>query len=101
MNRLFVRVTPAEVSALVADLGIRGVCLPQTEALLDIRVTDADAPSYLTRSVGSVLAMAEEEKKQKFVSAVEARRGSFSPFVVMVDGVMGPEAVLFLRRLAE
>ena len=36
----------AEVSALVADLGIRGVWLPQTEALLDIRVTDADAPSF-------------------------------------------------------
>ena len=35
---------------------------PQTEALLDIRVTDADAPSYLTRSVGNVLAMGEKEK---------------------------------------
>ena len=64
-------------------------------------MTDADAPSYLTRSVGSVLAMAEEEKKRKYVSAVEARRGSFSPFVVMVDSAMGPEAVLFLCRLAE
>ena len=64
-------------------------------------MTDADAPSYLSRSVGGVLAMAEEEKKQKYVSAVEARRGSFSPFVVTVDGAMGPEAVLFLRRLAE
>ena len=96
-----VREGNAEVSALVADLGIRGVWLPQTEALLDIRVTDADAPSYLTRSVGSVLAMAEEEKKRKYVSAVEARRGSFSPFVVTVDGAMGPEAVLFLRCLAE
>ena len=27
--------------------------------------------------------------------------GSFSPFVVTVDGAMGPEAVLFLHRLAE
>ena len=26
---------------------------------------------------------------------------SFSPFVVTVDGAMAPEAVLFLRRLAE
>ena len=26
---------------------------------------------------------------------------SFSPFVVTVDGALGPEAVLFLRRLAE
>ena len=33
------------VPALIADLGIRGVWLPQIE---DIRVTDADAPSYLS-----------------------------------------------------
>ena len=58
----------AEVPALVADLGIRGVWLPQTEALLDIQVTDADAPSYLTRSVGNVLAMAEEEKTKVCIS---------------------------------
>ena len=64
-------------------------------------MTDTDAPSYLTRSVGNVLAMAEEEKKRKYVSTVEARNGSFSPFVVTVDGAMGPEAVLFLHRLAE
>ena len=40
-------------------------------------------------------------KKQKYVSTVEARHGSFSPFVVMVDGALGPEAVLFLRHFAE
>ena len=69
---------------------------------LDNRVTDADAPSYLTHSVGSVLAMAaEEDKKRKYVSAVEACRGSFSPFVVTVDGAMGAEAVLFLCHPAE
>ena len=40
-------------------------------------------------------------KKQKYVSAVEAHHGSFSPFVVMVDGALGPAAVLFLHCLAE
>ena len=89
------------VPALIADLGIRDVWLPQIEALFDIRVTDADAPSYLSRSVKNVLTTAEEEKKRKYVTAAEARRGSFSPFVVTVDGALGPEAVLFLRRLVE
>ena len=28
------------------DLGVRGVWSPQTEALLDIRIIDTDAPSY-------------------------------------------------------
>ena len=63
-------------------------------------MTDADIPSYLTHSVSNVLAMAEEEKR-KYVPAVEAHRGSFSPFGVTVDGALGPESVLFLCRLAE
>ena len=98
---LIVREGSNTAPALIADLGIRGVWLPQVEALFDIRVTDADAPSYLSRSVKNVLNTAEEEKKRKYVIAAEVRRGSFSPFVVTVDGALGPEAVLFLRRLAE
>ena len=31
------------ISALVADLGVRGVWQPQTEALFDVRVFDTDA----------------------------------------------------------
>ena len=89
------------VPVLIADLGIRGMWLPQIEALFDIQVTDADAPSYLSRFVKNVLTTAEEEKKRKYVTAAEARHGSFSPFVVTVDGAFGPKAVLFLRRLAE
>ena len=50
------------VPALIADLGIRGVWLPQIEALFDIQVTDADAPS---RSVKNILTTAEEGKKCK------------------------------------
>ena len=46
-----------------------------------------DAPSYLSRSVEDVLATAEE-KKRKYVTAAEARRASFSPFVVTVDGAL-------------
>ena len=35
------------------------------------------------------------------MTAAEARHGSFSPFVVTVDGALEPETVLFLQRLAE
>ena len=52
-----------DAPALIADLGIRGVWLPQIEALFDIRVTDADAPSCVSCSVVNVLTMAEEKKK--------------------------------------
>ena len=50
--------------ALIADLGVRGVCQPQTEALFDIRVVDTDAQSYTERSVEAVLLSAERLKRQ-------------------------------------
>ena len=84
--------------ALITDLGVRGVWLPQIE---DVCITDADALSYFSWSVVDVLATAEEDKKRKYVTAAEARRASFSPFVVIVDGALGHEAVLFLCHLAE
>ena len=52
------------ISALVADLGVRGVWQPQTEALFDVRVVDTDAQSYVQRAVSSVLATAEREKNE-------------------------------------
>ena len=80
------------VPALIADLGIRRVWLPQIEAFFDIRITDADTytPSYLSHSVKNVLTTAEEEKKRKYVTAAEAHRGSFSSSVVTVYGALGP-----------
>ena len=40
--------------ALIADLEVRGVWISQAEALFDVRVTDTDAPSYISPSVGTV-----------------------------------------------
>ena len=87
--------------ALVADLGVRGVWQPQTEALFDIRVIDTDAQSHVQRSVDAVLASAEREKKRKYSEAAMARHASFSPFVLSVDGQMGREARVFMKRVAE
>ena len=89
------------IPSLVADLSIRGVWQSQTVALLDIRVIDTDAPSYLHRDVASVLSSAEEEKKRKYNDAAEAWRASFTPLVVSVDGVLGREAECFIQLLAD
>ena len=69
--------------------------------MIDVRVVDTDAESYCRRSVRQVIRSAEDEKKAKYSAAVEERRGSFTPFVVSVDGYMGDEADRTLRRLAE
>ena len=67
-----VRERTEESPALIADLGVRGVWVPQVQALFDVRVTDTDAPSYLPRFVDDVFAMAETEKLRKYGSAADA-----------------------------
>ena len=72
---------------LVADLSVRGVWLPQAEALFDVRVVDTDAQSYLSRTPKSVLLHAEIEKKQKYSAACCARQAHFTPLCFLVDGL--------------
>ena len=60
--------------ALVADLGVCGVWISQAEALFYVRVTDTDTASYVGGSVDAVLTSAEQEKKQKYLSAAETRQ---------------------------
>ncbi|KAL1454815.1 hypothetical protein WDU94_008949 [Cyamophila willieti] len=86
---------------LRGDLSVRGVWEAQREALFDIRVTDTDAPSYTSRSVMSVLRRAEEEKKEKYKEACEARHVTFTPLVTSVDGLFAPQIVTFVKVLAE
>ena len=48
-----------------------------------------------------VLSAAEEEKKRKYQSACNDRRALFTPLCVSVDGMMGKEAGIFVKRLTE
>ena len=75
--------------------------MPQSEALFDIRVIDTDAQSYSNRSPSEVLLAAEGEKKRKYHQACSERRAQFTPLCVSVDGMMGNEAAIFIKRLAE
>ena len=52
----------------------------------NVRVVDTDAPSHIHRNTVAVLFSAEEEKNN---SAAEARRASFTPFVLSTDGILG------------
>ena len=85
--------------ALIADLAVRGVWQTQSVALLDIRVIDTDAQSYLSRSVQSILSSAETEKRTKYQAACEFRRAAFTPFITSVDGALGKESKAFLHKL--
>ena len=87
--------------ALVGDISIRGVRQPQSTAVIDVRVTDSDAPSYLRQSPMQVFRAAEREKKAKYSSACEALHVSFTPLCMTVDGLIGSETNTFIHRLAD
>ena len=75
---------------------MRGLWAAQIEVLFDIHV----AQSYTSCTVDSVLLSAENEKKKKYLDAVEARHASFIPFVTSIDGVLAREANSVMKLLA-
>ena len=85
---------------LVCDLAVRGVWNPQTDVLLDFKVVNTDASSYVNRPVRSVLESAATAKKTKHKQACADRRADFTPFVCSTDGAVHREGQHFLRRLA-
>ena len=70
------------------------------EALFDIKVIDTDAPSHLHRTPESILDSGALEKKKLYKKAVEDRRGTFTPFVTSVDGLLHREAEHLLKHVA-
>ena len=80
------------------DLGIKGVWQPQVEALFDVCVIDTDAPSHCHSN--AILESSSQEKKRMYKKAVEDRRGTFTPFVLSVDGLLHIEASHFLKHMA-
>ena len=88
-------------TGLVADMAIRGVWMPQAEAMFDVKVINADAQSYSNHMPRDVLPSAEKEKKAKCVAACEDRWASFTPICCSVDGVFDKEAEVFLKIIGE
>ena len=50
------------LGGLIADFSARGVWEPQVEVLFDVRVINADAPSYRDRSIEALLKDHEHQK---------------------------------------
>lgn len=87
-------------NGLVCDLAVRGVWNPQTDVLLDFKIVNTDAQSYVNRPVKSVLESAAAAKKTKHKQACADRRADFTPFVCSTDGAIHREGQHFLKRLA-
>ena len=61
----------------------------QTAAIVDVRVTDLDAPSHCNRADEKVLESQEKQNKMKYLEPCFNQRRSFTPFVVSTDGLLG------------
>ena len=81
------------------DLLIRGFWRSGTDCIIDVRLTDTDQPSYLSKTPFEILEIQEEEKKRKYSKKCCEQRRNFTPFVISVDGMIGKEAKSFLKHL--
>ena len=65
-----------------------------------MHVVNTDAKSYRTKDPERCLQEAERGKKRMNLEACLQQRRHFSPFVVLVGGILGVEATATLKRLA-
>ncbi|KAL5457218.1 hypothetical protein EMCRGX_G034463 [Ephydatia muelleri] len=94
-------VSPTEATSLESPLSPNiSQKIISSKALFDVRVVDTDAPSHCHRALNAILESSSEEKKRMYKKAVEDRRGTFTPFVLSVDGLLHKEASHFLRHMA-
>ena len=85
---------------LRADWSVRGFWEHQREALFDCRIFNSDALSYANTPLQKLFESHRNEKKQQYCSAVEDRRGTFTPFVVTCDAILDIEAEHYVKRLS-
>ena len=90
--------TPTEERS---NLLFRNIWKQQPDYILDVRITNLEAPSNIHRKPATVLLFHECRKKKKYLQACLDQRRLFSPFVVSCDAVLGNEAkVAALQYLA-
>ena len=67
--------------------------------MFDIRIINADAPSYSTLSLESLFNKHRDEKKVKYNVAAELRRATFTPIIATCDGIFDHEAKVYMKKL--
>jgi hypothetical protein len=78
---------------------IRGLWERGTDCIIDVRITDVDAKSNLSKHPKKVLIAQEKEKKKKYLEACLEQRRHFTPFVESTDGLLGKEAKTLLKKI--
>eukprot|EP00957_Ditylum_brightwellii_P157562 11992749-Ditylum_brightwellii.AAC.1 len=73
---------------------IRHLWKHQVDTVIDVRITDTEAKSYILHPLEAVLAAQEKDKKGKYLSSCLEQNQHFSLFVASVNGMLGKEATM-------
>ena len=68
-----------------------------TDCILDMRVVNTNAASYLYKELEKSLEVAEKYKKCKYLESCLQQWRHFCPFFVSIKGVLGAEAEAMLK----
>ena len=83
------------------DLLVRGQWERSKHCVIDVKITDVNQPSYINRFPKKVLETAENSKKSKYLEDCLEQRRDFTPFIASVDGLLGKEAQMLLKKISE
>ena len=79
---------------------IKGLWDSQVDAIIDVKLGDADADTYKYEPITSLLSRWEKIKKDKNGKNCHYQRKHFLPFVFSVDVILGREALVVLYQLS-
>jgi hypothetical protein len=85
---------------LRVDWGVRGFWEFQREALFDICILNADAPSHSSTNLETLLNSARERKKSKYGNIAETRRATFTPIIATCEAIFDHEALTYFSKLS-
>ena len=79
---------------------VRGLWDFQVDAIIDVKIGDADADSYKYELMTALLSKWETIKKDKHGKHCHNQWKHFLPFVLSVDVMLGREALVVLSQLS-
>ena len=83
------------------DLRAKGFWREGQNGFWDVKFTNAEADFQRHKSIKSVLKTSEQGKKRSYNTRVmEVEQGTFTPIILTVKGVMGPEGNRYHKTLA-
>ena len=81
------------------DMIICNLCQQGTDSIHDMRVVNTDALTYQGQPTEKCLQTTEKYNKRKYLEACLQQQLNLSPFVVLVDGLLGVDTKATLKRL--